>query len=116
MKNYLVLVSFLLVMACSDEHPDFDTMDVRKEALQVLAREKGVMTDIDLSLFDSLSTIIIEESYTTPEGLFLVTETFLLNEHGIFVPRKGVKVNVEAGSDPEFILIGNNVYRYSIKG
>jgi hypothetical protein len=50
------------------------------------------------------------------EGLYVVTSSRWVTEHGVFVPRDPDGFSPEAGTDPEYRLVANAVYVYRIRG
>lgn len=50
------------------------------------------------------------------DGIYIETGGFLTSEHGLFVPKAGIIVNTDMGSDPQFKALGNSVYWYKAKG
>ena len=53
--------------------------------------------------------------YATPDGLYIVTSTFFVQEEGLFLPRSPT-FSATPGRDPEFRFIVDGLYSYKIKG
>ena len=56
-----------------------------------------------------------ESVYARPEGIYIVTSTFFVQEKGVFLPRSP-EFDAVPGSDPEFTRLIQGVYSYTIRG
>src|SRR5688572_18075517 len=56
-----------------------------------------------------------ERVYATPEGLYVVSSSFFVQEQGLFVPRSA-SFTFQPGTDPSYTPIGPGVFSYRIKG
>ena len=110
----LVLLSFC-VAACMPGSKANELAALLKEAPQLfkaapqsgpLAREKWPA---------AVSALDAKNVYARPEGIYIVTSTFLVEEKGIFIPRSAV-FQTPAGADPQYKLIVKGLYSYQIKG
>lgn len=57
-----------------------------------------------------------ERVYRTPAGLYIVTDSFFVEERGLFVPEPKTIVVAGPGSDPRYESIGEGVFAYEIRG
>jgi hypothetical protein len=63
----------------------------------------------------AVSALGAKKVYARPEGLYIVTSTFFVEEKGLFLPRSAV-FQTQAGTDPQYKLIVEGLYSYEIKG
>jgi hypothetical protein len=111
---FLVLLSFCLA-ACMPGSKATELAALLKEAPQLfqvaphsgpLPREKWPA---------AVSELGAEKVYARPEGLYIVTSTFFVEEKGLFLPRSAV-FQAQTGTDPQYKLIVKDLYSYRIKG
>jgi hypothetical protein len=63
----------------------------------------------------AVSALGAKKVYARPEGLYIVTSTFFVEEKGLFLPRSAV-FQTQANTDPQYKLIIEGLYTYQIKG
>jgi hypothetical protein len=60
--------------------------------------------------------ISAEDVRVREDGLYIKMSSFFASEEGLFIPKSGFSPNLERGLDPSYELLGNQVYKYEIKG
>ena len=63
----------------------------------------------------AVSALGAKKVYARPEGLYIVTSTFFVEEKGLFLPRSPM-FQTHAGTDPQYKPIAKGLYSYQIKG
>lgn len=64
-----------------------------------------------------LAALRPESVYARPEGIYIVTSTLFVEEKGLFLPRTSwAKPKRASGTDPEYAIIAEGLYAYSIQG
>ena len=56
-----------------------------------------------------------ERVYATPDGLYVATSSFFVQEWGLFVPRSA-GFTPQRGTDPSYTSIGQGIFSYRVKG
>jgi hypothetical protein len=64
---------------------------------------------------DAIARFKPERVYATPDGLYVVTSSFFVEEEGLFVPRSA-DFAPQPGTDPSYTSLGTGVFSYRIKG
>ncbi len=54
--------------------------------------------------------------YRTPDGLYIATDSFFVEERGLFVPDSAARSLPGRESDPGYESLGEGVFAYTIKG
>ncbi|MET0755521.1 MAG: hypothetical protein ABWY31_05320 [Pseudoxanthomonas sp.] len=57
-----------------------------------------------------------ERVYRTPDGLYIATDSFFVEERGLFVPDSKAAVLPGRESDPSYEVLCEGVFAYEIKG
>lgn len=57
-----------------------------------------------------------ESVRVAPEGVYIATSRRFVEEDGVFVARDASSIKVGKGSDPEYRLVAENVFTYSVRG
>jgi len=57
-----------------------------------------------------------EQVYRTPAGLYIATDSFFVEERGLFVPDPATPFLPDHGSDPSYESLGEGIFAYAIKG
>lgn len=63
---------------------------------------------------DAVSALGAKKVYARPEGPYIVTSTFFVEEKGLFLPQSAV-FRAQADTDPQYKLIVEGLYTYQIK-
>lgn len=118
MKLLIVLIITITIAACS-QHVELDENKINGvaiEAQELLDGSPEPKFDFDYSNKATIEKLEPKNVYITKEGLYIVLHSGFTSESGLFVSRTGVNVNTDSGQDPQYELLGKNVYRYEIKG
>ena len=119
MKRALVIALLFIVSSCSD-HYDADRFDTKAifsvsvSVLQKHERTRGNIYQLDWPpLFEKIGakSVVVRD-----DGLYILLSSFFVQEKGLFIPRKGVNVNVGPQFDPSYKELKDGVYSYVIKG
>jgi hypothetical protein len=57
-----------------------------------------------------------ENVHVAPEGLYIATSSFFVQEAGLFVPREAATFSPTSSGDPEYNLEHGHVFSYRIRG
>lgn len=118
-KRALVVILLFIFPSCSGHYgaENFDTKAIFSVSVNVLQKHEGTRGNIyqlDWPLL--FEKIGVKSVIVRDDGLYILLSSFLVREKGLFIPRKGVKVNVGPQSDPSYKELRDGVYSYVIKG
>jgi hypothetical protein len=63
----------------------------------------------------ALKSLNPKSVYSRPEGIYIVTSSFFVQEKGLFLPRSSAFAPVPGG-DPEYTFIVQGLYSYHLRG
>ena len=117
MSRIAVLVAFLVLMAtaCTPSISPSDAKKVVIEGTQLLLSH----SDGEIGKAHWPSSILALEPksvHASPEGLYICTSEFFVEERGFFVPRQPGKVVATSGTDPSYIPVVSGLFTYRVKG
>ena len=111
-------VAFVVLLAACVRAPSISPAEA--EALQVAAQKLLEYTDGTPMTSDPLPSGIgslkPRSVRIAPEGVYIETSSWFVQEAGIFVPRKPDTFTPVAGSDPQYERIHGSVFSYRIRG
>ena len=114
-KIVCLVLLWLCLAACIPGSKANELAALLKEAPQLfqIAPQSGPLPREEWPA--AVSELGARKVYARPEGLYIVTSTFLVEEKGLFLPRSAV-FQTQAGTDPQYKLIVEGLYSYEIKG
>jgi hypothetical protein len=113
------LVAVLFSISGCSEPPRVDPAQTRaifEEARALLETYRSNSEIEPVSWPPSLRALEPESVRSREEGLYVVTWSRSVEEHGIFVPRNAATFFPKQGADPEYRLVSNAVFVYRIRG
>lgn len=64
----------------------------------------------------AISKLQPERVYRTPAGLYIATDSFFVEERGLFIPDPATRFLPDHRSDPSYESLGEGIFAYAIKG
>lgn len=64
----------------------------------------------------AISKLQPEQVYRTPAGLYIATDSFFVEERGLFIPDPATRFLPDHGSDPSYESLDEGIFAYAIKG
>ncbi len=111
-----VAVAFLVIAlaACSPRLQPSDLASLASAA-PALLQDPLQAGDIPASKWPAaIARLKPDRVYATPDGLYIATSSFFVQEWGLFVPRSGF--TPQQGTDPSYTSIGQGIFSYHVKG
>jgi hypothetical protein len=104
------------VLAACGRTPQSSELVSLASAAPALLRESPQTDEVPASKWPAaVARLKPERVYATPDGLYIATSSFFVQEWGLFVPRSAGFV-AQPGTDPSYTSIGQGVFSYHLKG
>ena len=117
-KTILIILSFLFLSCANHYQPqDFDTESIFAESIKILQEHSGNTGNVHAEEWPPLFGDIGAKSVILrDDGLYILLNSFFVEEKGLFIPKAGENVIVGSEYDPSYKELKNGVYSYIIKG
>lgn len=118
MKITLYFLFALVLMSCSKNMQIDNEMasGIEKDSIELLELYPSENFGVDITGSVVINDLNPEKVYVTDKGIYIVLNSSLATESGIYVPRSEVQVDTSNGNDPSYEYVSGRVYKYKIKG
>ncbi|KAB2934247.1 MAG: hypothetical protein F9K24_04270 [Leptonema illini] len=117
MKRFLYTISLFVLVNCVPSLTEKERTQLYDAGIHLMHNHPQSRLSYSTGLPPEIKDLGPSRVYLRDEGLYIVTFSFFVEEHGFFIPRpKNNENNLSENGDPSYKHIGNGVYRFRIKG
>ena len=110
----LALLLALIAVGCTPSLSPSEAKGVFAQGSQLLLAHPG--GSVDKAHWPSaISALKPKSLYAAPEGLYICTSRFFVEERGFFVPHPSIPVVATSSTDPSFKPLAAGLFTYLIK-
>ena len=111
----LLLSMAFLASACTPSLPFSDARTIVTDGNRLLLDHPDGFID-KASWSPAIAALNPKHVWSAPEGLYICTREFFVDQQGFFVPRPGVVVTPSPTGDPSYAPLRDGLFTYHIRG